>query len=227
MIRLALSMFATSALAADPEVPDAAAAEEVVVEEAGPVTYTLEPAASWLYVVVYNDPAGLASRFGHDHGIKATEFSGTVVWGGDAANCSVKIDVPVSGLQPDPAGMRERAGIDPDGAVGEGSLKTIRANFLKKSQLFADSFATISYEATSCSGVEGTVDVAGTLTIRGTAKQVKVPMQVTADGSTFKASGTFSATHEDFGFKPFTNLGGALRNKTDLKFVVNVVGKAS
>jgi polyisoprenoid-binding protein YceI len=196
------------------------------VAPAGPVTYTLDPQKSWLYVVVYNDPQGMASRFGHDHGIRATTFDGKVVWNtADPSACQVDISFPVTALQPDPPGMRERAGLSADGAVGESSLTTIRNNFLGKSQLDAETYPTISYRATKCEGTTGSVKVTGDLTIRGVTKSIPVTLNIKADPSSFSASGSFTTTHTAFGFKPFSNLGGALRNKDELKFVLDLVGK--
>jgi polyisoprenoid-binding protein YceI len=191
----------------------------------GPVTYKLDPAKSWLYVVVYNDPSSLASRLGHDHGIKATEFTGTVVW--DTANagaCSVDISFPVSALRPDPPGMRERAALPADGAVGEGSLETIRENLLGKGQLDAATYPTISYKSKSCEGTTGKVKVNGDLTIHGVTKPVAITLDVKADPTSFVAGGAVTTTFTNFGFKPFSNLGGALRTKDEFKLVVDVVG---
>jgi len=192
---------------------------------AEPTTYTLDADKSWLYVVVWNDTSAMASGMGHDHGVKATEFTGTVTWDpDDPSACKVSMDVPVSGLRPDPSGMRARAGLDPDGAVRSNSLETIRNNFMGKRQLDAATFGSISYRSTSCTGSQGRYDVVGSLSIHGVSQSVSTKMTIEANGSTFKASGTFESTHTAFGFKPFSNLGGALRNLDRLNFVVDVVG---
>ena len=120
--------------------------------------------------------------------------------------------------------MRERAKLDPDEAVDEAARAEIRENFLGKSQLDAASHPTISYRSTSCSGSPDRLQVAGTLTIRGVAKPVTTTMNVKASPTSFAASGAFKARATDFGFKPYSNLGGTLRNLDDMDFVVDVVG---
>lgn len=208
--------------AEDPPAPAPAPAPAPV---AAPVTYKLDPAKSWLYVVVYNDPAGMAARFGHDHGVRATQFDGKVTWDvADASKCAVEISFPVTALQPDPPGLRERAGLSPDGAVGDGSLKTIRDNFLGKGQLDSSSFPSISYKSTRCEGTTGSVKVTGDLSIHGVSKSVTMTLNVRADPSSFSASGSTTLLQSNFGFKAFSNLGGALRNKDEIKLVVDVVG---
>lgn len=214
---------ATPALAEDPPADSSAGAPAEA--PAAPVRYRLDPAKSWLYVVVYNDTTAMASRMGHDHGIRASTFEGAVTWHmDDASACDVQISFPVTALIPDPAGMRERAGLAAEGAVGEGGLKTIKDNLLSKHQLDSTSFPTISYKSKSCDGTTGKVKVTGDLTIHGVTQPVTLTMNVSADGSTFKASGSTTLLHSSFGFKPFSNLAGALRNKDELKLVVDVVG---
>ncbi|MEQ1508736.1 MAG: YceI family protein [Myxococcota bacterium] len=191
------------------------------------MTYRLDPATSWLYVVVFNDPTTMAARLGHDHGIRASTFDGTVVW--DAANpaaCKVDLSFPVSALTPDPPGMRERAGLSPDGAVGDSSLATIKENLLGKSQLDAATYPTIRYTATACSGATGKVKVDGKLTIHGVTKPVSITLDVKADPTSFSAAGSTTVVQSDFGFKPFSNLAGALKNKDELKLVLDLKGAA-
>lgn len=213
-----LALIGSRAHAEEPAQPPAAPASS-------PVTYTLDPVKSWLYVVVRNDTSSLASRLGHDHAIRATEFTGKVTWDTtNAAACAVDLSFPVNALRPDPPGMRERAGLPADGAVSESQLATIRENFLGKGQLDAATFPTISYKAKTCEGTTGKVKVTGDLTIHGVTKPVSLTLDVKADPTSFAAGGSFTTTHTNFGMKPFTNLGGALRNKDELDFVLDLQG---
>ncbi len=212
--------------AARPDGQEEPAADEGA-EAPAAVDYTLSarPDGASLFVVVYNDPSGLASRFGHDHAIAPHTFTGSVSWTeGDPAACDIRIEFPVSALRVDPGDLRATAKLDPDGAVSDGNKETITSNFLGKNQLHAAQFSTISYRSTRCTQSGDNVDVTGALTIRGVSKEVTVPMKVSADGTTFKASGRFEASHDDFGFKPFSNLAGALRNQSKLTFVIDVSG---
>jgi hypothetical protein len=49
-------------------------------------------------------------------------------------------------------------------------------------------------------------------------------MIVTPTPALFTAGGVFKARATDFGFKPYSNLMGALTNHDEMKFVVDVVG---
>lgn len=203
---------------------DAAPVEEAA-EAAGPTTYALDASKSWLYVQIYNDDDRWTPVQGHDHAIKATSFDGTVVWNpDDPSACDIQISFPVTALAVDPPGMRERAGLSAEGAVGDGQKKTIVGNMLGKSQLEASSFPKISYRSSACAASGSKVDVTGTLTIHGVGKQVTVPMSIEADGSSFSAKGSFRLSHEDFGMKPFTYGPATPKNESKLDFVVDVVG---
>ena len=192
---------------------------------AGAITYRLDPKASWLYVVVRNDRSRMMSGYGHDHGIRAMDLDGTVRWdASQVASCAIEISFPVTALQPDPPGMRERAKLDPKEAVDDEAKASIRENFLGKSQLDAESYPTITYRSTSCAGGPESVQVAGTLTIHGVTKPVTTTMTVKASPTSFAAAGSFKARATDFGFKPYSNLGGTLRNLDEMTFVIDVVG---
>lgn len=190
-----------------------------------PITYRLDPAKSWLYAVVYNDTSAMASRLGHDHGLRPKTFDGTVVWDADdAAACKVDLSFAVTSLWPDPPGLREREGLSASGTVGEDSKPTIVGNLQGRSQLDAARYPTIAFHATRCSGTTGEVTVEGELSIHGVSKPVSAVMQVSATSGAFAATGSFRIRHTDFGFSPFTNLAGALRNRDEIKVVVDVKG---
>lgn len=188
-------------------------------------SYTLNEADSKLYVQVFKKRGGAASALAHDHVILATGWSGSVTW--DAANvgaCSVSISLPVTGLAPDTDTMRNLVGYS--SRLSASNQAKVKGNIVSLTQLAAEHFPTITYTSTSCTGSGSAITVTGNLTIRGASKAITVPMEIQADGSSFSAKGTFTATHEDFGFAPYSAMGGALRNETEMRFTVDVKGTA-
>ncbi len=222
-------VWGTVALAQDPP-PEEAVGEEAAQEDDEPAetrVYALSADKSWIYVTIYNDPDRWTPVNGHDHGIRATVFSGSVTWNlDDASACKVDIRVPYAGLKIDPPGMRERLKFPLDGAISDSQKKKVVGNMLSKGQLDSGSFTEARFVSSSCSDTSGQVDVTGTLTIRGASKQVIVPMQIAVEGDAFTASGGFALTHADFGMKPFTYGPGTPKNQDKLVFGVDVVGKA-
>ena len=211
---------------------DGSVGEATPVEEAPePVstrTYTLDVADSWIYVVIFNDNDRWTPVTGHDHGIRATTFTGTVSWNAeDAGACKVDIRVPYSGLRVDPKGMRERLGFSAEGAISENQKSKVVGNMLGRSQLDSGNFGEVRFVSDSCSGTTGTVDVTGVMTLKGVAKRLTIPMKVSQEGDLFRASGTLTLGHADFGMKPFTYGPGTPKNQEKLTFGVDVVGKAN
>ncbi len=207
---------------------EAAAEDDAPAEDAapGPITYRLDPDLSWLYVIVRNDPNRWTPVTGHDHGIRAMTFDGTVVWDpADPSACDVRIAFPVTALAVDPPGMRERAGLPPEGAIGEAAKRTVVNNMLGRSQLDAARFPEIRYRSSGCAPrPDGRVDVTGTLEVHGVGATITVPMAIEADAERFAARGSFELTHGTFGMKPFTYGPGTPRNQDRLEFHVDVVG---
>ncbi|MEZ4319048.1 MAG: YceI family protein [Myxococcota bacterium] len=189
----------------------------------GATTYTLDAGRSVLAVLVKYDRNALIS--GHDHIVQASSFKGTVTWDpADPAACAIDISFPVTALVVDPPGSRERAGLE--GTTSDGDKKKIKDNFEGKSQLDASSFPQIAFKSTKCTANGDKVQVTGPLTMHGVGHDVTASMKITADGSAFSAKGTFSGTHADWKFDPFTAVFGSLRNDDALAFTVDVKGTA-
>ena len=190
-------------------------------------TYTLSAARSRMTVVIRSDPTAALARLGHDHVIQASTMSGTVTWPTVAGGpCSVDIRVPVRGLVVDPAGARKRAGLDPDGGISDSEEVKLAKNMWSKSQLDAGSHPEISFQAATCPGGTGQVEVAGTLSIRGVSAPRSVTMTVEATAEAFSASGRFTTAHTAFGFKPFSATPLGPRNQDALAFSLSVKGSA-
>ncbi len=191
-----------------------------------PVSYAIDAPASTLFVIVLRDPATLAATLAHDHAIGATGWSGTVVWDpADPAACRVAVTVPVAGLRVDPPGYRAKAGIDLGGVSASDKAK-ISANFWAPNQLDRARFSEIRFESTTCTGRGGRYVVNGEMTLRGRVRTTAIEMNVSADGRTLKASGRFQARQTDWRFQPYSAFLGAIRNKDELTFVIDVTAYA-
>jgi polyisoprenoid-binding protein YceI len=222
---LALLAFAPSARAQDPASDPAAEPAPEPVAAAPAADYKLNPAASTLYVVVLKDPSTFAAGQAHDHTIGATGWSGTVHWDPSNANaCKINITVPISGLKVDPPGYRAKAGIDPE-EVSDSDKATITGNFSGKNQLDAANYPNITFQSTGCIQQTGNkYTVTGTMGMHGKTRPTTVSMNITADGTNFKASGRFDANHTDWGITPFSAVFGAVKNLNKLTFVIDVSG---
>jgi polyisoprenoid-binding protein YceI len=212
--------------------PDAAAAPPAVVEPTagaeapptGPQTYTLDAAKSSFVVLVFK--AGAASGLAHDHVVRATAMSGTVV--ADAANlATAKVDVTVQtkGLVNDETKMRKAHGLE--GELPEKDRKTILENMQNADQLDVAKFPTITFVSTSVvPGAGGKATVNGTLTIKGKSQPIAFPATIAMKGKTVDGKGTMKLKFSQFGIEPYSAFFGAVRNQDDITLKIHFVATA-
>ena len=143
-------------------------------------------------------------------------WTGSIRWHPtDPKQCLIDFRVSVSGLDPDPPELRSKFNLE--GTLDEGQRATIKENILSEAQLNAAKHPNIIFQAYSCSGTNGIIDVTGIMTIRGVEREVRFPMNVTLDKG-LQAKGFFTVLHEDFKLDPYEGLLGTIRNKQELKF---------
>ncbi len=192
---------------------------------AEPVTYRLQSEKSLVYVQVFKDPDTLGAGLSHDHVVMATGWGGTVTWDADNPGaCKVEMKLPVRGLIIDEAGMRKKVGYS--SMLSEDQRVDVKKAMLGSDQLSGDKHSHITFSSTGCEASGSGVTVSGNMTIRGQSSPVKAQMKITADGSSFAASGGFKTSHTQFGFDPFTAMLGQLKNKNEMNFTLDVKGTA-
>jgi len=201
--------------------PEEEEAEEAEAPKQTTFTYALG-GTLW----VQTTKTGVGAAIAHDHSVHSSGWTGTVTWDTeDASKCDVKINLPVSSLIVDEPSIRSNVGL-PEGPDA-GDRETITGHMLADNQLNIGKYTTIAYQSSSCSGTAGAVTVKGTLTIVGKGAPVSANLDVTADAAGFAATGNFTANHSDFGIEPYSALFGAIGNAEQLKFGLNVNGKAN
>lgn len=185
--------------------------------------HKLSDVDSLLYVLIDNDSSTVLSKLGHDHVIRATQWTGALEFDRENLDATrVEIVVPAENLQVDEEAMRKRIGYK--GGISEGDRKKTRENMLKKDQIWVDKHPTISFRSTSVSSSEeNTLDVQGELTLRGATRAVQLPMELVVEQKGTRIKGRLVVTHAEFGFKPYSAPLGALRNKENITFVIDVL----
>ncbi len=195
-------------------------------EATGPVHYALTTQGSSLYVQVFKDTSTAASGISHDHVMRASGWTGTATWDPENPSaCKIDVSVPVDKLVVDPPKLREAVGYE--APLSDGQRGDVRKNMLSKDQLNSSKYPTISFQATGCKAAGGdTVDVSGTLTIKGKSQPVTVRMTLSGDGERFSAKGSFKVKGSDYGLEPYSAMMGALKNRDELRFTVRLSGTA-
>lgn len=192
----------------------------------GPRTYALESdlERSHLYVQIFS------ASLGHDHVVRATRWDGSIQFDpANLAGCAVSVTVAVEGLDPERDEMRDLIGQD---RVSGSDRDQIREHLRGEEQLNLAKYDTLQFTSTSCElmgerGAAGAaqVSVRGDLTVRGVTREVSLPLEVALDEERVAARGALTARHQDFGFEPYSMVGGLFKNKDELYFVFDVRGK--
>lgn len=195
--------------------------------QATPTTFQLDAANSRLLVQVFKEDSAL-SDLAHDHVVLATGWSGNATLDvgdeGEIASCSVKVAVPVSGLQPDLPAERKALGMTV--MLTESQQAQVKEHMLDDGQLDAKAHGQVRFSSSNCSGSLSELSVEGNLEIR--EKQVPVTLALSAKVTENKltAKGGFSTTHEALGIKPYSAFLGTLKNQQKLVFQMDITGVA-
>ncbi len=193
----------------------------------GTRTYNLESdlEKSHLYVQLF---AG--GSVGDNHIVRATDWSGSAQFDpSNLSGCSIAVTVQVEGLDPERDEMRDLAGFE---RIDVDSRDQIREHLRTPEQLDFETHKTLQFTSKSCTlseergeGGHPKVDVKGDLTVRGATHEVVLPLEVAVDDQHLAGRGIMVARHSDFGFEPYSSMGGLAKNKQDLYFVLDVRGQ--
>jgi polyisoprenoid-binding protein YceI len=200
---------------------------------AAPQEYSLDPKGSDLYVTVYKNDKTLLSAAAHNHAIRAKSWTGSLKWDAEnPAGCNIAVSFNVSDLEVDSDYSRNLAASKEknkkikkgfEKTISDSDRKEVRKNMLSEGQLNGDKHKTISFQSTSCTADS----VTGDFTLRGVTKSVTMPAKIkTADKGAWKflVKGSFKVQSTDFGFEPYSGLGGAVANKPEMSINVYLRG---
>jgi polyisoprenoid-binding protein YceI len=194
----------------------AAVATSVIAFAAGPRTFNVDTEHSRALIAV--GKSGAFSFAGHTHEVEAPLTSGVVRLDGDAlARSTVRLEFNA-------AAMRVSGKGEPPGDVPK-----VTEAMLGPQVLDVKKYPSIVFESTSVTarGALPALDltVAGKLTIRDMTKPVTAPVAVKVDGSTLTATGKFTIKQTDFGIKPISAGGGAVKVKDELTITFTISAK--
>lgn len=194
------------------------------------VAYTFSDKDSLLYVQVFKDPDTLLSGFAHNHVIRATKWTGSLVY--DLENpsaCELDFALPVRSLVVDEDNMRSLVGYGD--SISSADRETITEHMLDTTQLNGSTFGKIEFASTTCSGPKGAkngqLNVQGKLKVLGVPVTVSIPVDFNIKDERFYAKGAFDMSMWDFGMEPYSAFGGGVRNKEALYYSFDMVGAAN
>ncbi len=183
--------------------------------------YRLQSTNTFAAVIVRNDDRKLLSRLGHDHVVRAQEFTSTVALDSEhPETLRFALDFPVHQLVVDDADDRARVGLD--GSVSQRDRDATRQNMLAKGQLHADRFGTIGFRVDGAHiDDDGDWILESSLNIHQRRFEFEFPVSVTLSPN-LCVDGRIELTHDDLGLTPYKAPMGTLRNREELVFVVEI-----
>ena len=200
---------------------------------ADPQDYAFDKKGSDLYVTVYKNEKTLLSAAAHNHAIRAKDWMGTLQWDAEnPAGCNIAVSFNVTDLEVDSDYSRNLASSKEKNAkikkgfektISDSDRKEVRKNMLSEGQINGVKHKAISFQSTSCTADS----ISGDFTLRGVKKSITMPAKIkTADSGAWKLliKGSFNIASTDYGFKPYSGLGGAVANKPNMRINVYLRG---
>lgn len=183
--------------------------------------YRLGPTNTFAAVIVRNDDSKLLSRLGHDHVIRADEFTSTVAIDADALE-EIRFTLSFSAdalVVDDP---QDRSRVDLDKEVSERDRRQTKKNMLAADQLDAANFGNINFRVDGARrSDDGLLCLKSSLTVRHERHDFEFPVRLEVD-SQLRVSGRVDLTHKELGLQPYRAPMGTLRNREELTFVIEV-----
>ncbi len=159
--------------------------------------------------------SGLLGFAGHEHTIRAREFSGRVVlYPHQPAASHVSISIVTAGLEvltpPDTAEIRK-------------VTAAMRTEVLDVAR-----YPEITFVSGSVARTGDTLHMVGALSIKDQAREIAPTVQMTLSGDSLHALTTFSVKQTDFGIRPYRGgPGGTVRVANEVAFTIDAVAVRS
>jgi polyisoprenoid-binding protein YceI len=160
---------------------------------------------------------GLLWFKGHDHLIRARDFSGEAQLTPGVINpASLQITVRAASLE------ETRDVFTPQ-------QKEIINKELRDIVLEPDKYPEIVFRSTNVTGKatganQYELKIVGDLTLHGVTRQITIPTSVTVTGNDLRAKGEFNIERSDFTVKATSAMHGMIRVRDKLKFTFDIVG---
>jgi len=196
--------------------PDVAAADI-----SGAVAYEVDSAASHLHVLVYR--GGAMARLGHNHVVSSKAVTGRLYLHNDLARSHIELALPVASMIVDDPQARAAEGEEFAAEVPQDAREGTQRNLMRAEVLDAAHFPTITLRSAAIAGTRAAPLLTMRVALRGTARDVSVPIVVVEDGKRLTATGEFAIKQTDFGITPFSVALGALQVQDTLRIKFKIV----
>ncbi len=184
--------------------------------------YRLHHANAFAAIIVRNDDSRLLSRLGHDHVVRADEFTSTVtIDPGRPEELRFALSFPVYAFVVDDKDDRKRVGLK--GKVSKKDRKATRKNMLAKDQLHAERYGNIDFRVDGARAADddSTWILDASMSVRHRRFEFEFPVSIEFSPQ-LQVSGRVDITHSDLGLTPYKGPMGTLRNAEEMTLVIEI-----
>ena len=185
-------------------------------------TFRIDPGRTRLAVRLYRE--GLGSRLAHDHVVEATEVTGRVDYdAGRLEASSIVVEVRTASLRVDEPAARRRLGLEGD--LSDSQRADVDKAMRAADQLDVAHHPTIRFASARVVPEAGgrLLRVTGQLTLRGVTRDLSFPATVALESGTFRGRATLTFLQSSFGYRPYSAVLGAIRNKDEVSLHIDLV----
>jgi len=184
-------------------------------------TFRVDPERTRLAVRLYRE--GVGSWLAHDHVVEATEVVGRVEY--DAARpeiSAIVVEVRTASLRVDEPAARRRLALDGD--LSDSQRADVDKAMRAPDQLDVARHPTIRFASTRVVAEgDGRLRVTGQLTLRGVTRDVTFAATVALESGTLRGRAALTFLQSSFGYRPYSALLGAIRNKDEVTLHIDLV----
>jgi len=190
------------------------------LSQAQPLESVYSVATNESTLTIFVGKAGALRGLGHEHVVAVKSFSGEAHIPSNALNrASFAFEIETGSLSVADKGITEKERIEIE--------RTMKSKVLEVSR-----FPKISFQSVSITDIKPTTNgetalLNSRLTLRGVTNQVSVPVTITVTPEQLHVSGDVTIKQKDFGIKPYSTAGGAVKVRNELKIRFSVIAKPS
>ena len=182
---------------------------------AGAKAYQVDTAASRAFIKVTS-----GTRLGHPHGVEGRLKSGKLTFGGDG-----DLVFDMSTFTADTTESRKRAGLEGEKTSASDAQK-VTQTMRGADVLDTARFATATFHMNviqpsdgQAAGAPGMYKVQGAFTLHGVEKKIELnaKLEPADQPPKMRFSGSFKIKQSDYGIKPYSTLGGAVKVADELE----------
>ena len=209
--------------------PQAALADGIAPEpyraglEQGAQVFRVDPQQSQLLLHTFK--GGFLSAFGHNHVLALRDIQGLVLLADKTTNSRAELLIPVATIEVDNAALRQAAGDGFDSKPSASDVSGTRDNMLSTGQLDAVQFPHIRVRVAVQRWQPPQALLRLTLTVRGQATEIDVPVRVQLGGDTLRLAAELELSQQALGITPFSALGGTLKVADTVRMSVSLLAQ--